>query len=343
MSLDTQMAMFAWAKPPVLSSRFDSSNHSIDTINDLIAQQHIILHASMHFIGKMLKENYDSGLFDASSGRLIEQGQLIAALRQWILRREELLVENAERSQLLPEGLRHLDVLKAQCHCTLIFISTLPLRSQMVYDTYLPDFQQIIACAEKILGPAPLAEPFPSEQGMSPFCPHPGLIQPLGLTARKCRNPLLRRKAICLLQQTGKEGPLVGSFEAALGRRICEIEENRTFSFVLPAREASTTESQSVISSAARVCACWRVSLTLPDRFRPFVRFARRAPPQDPVLLRPAGGTDNLNYDNDTKEECMEVWTERIVELGAPKQKVNEPLGECVDPRAWRLLPFELL
>lgn len=343
MSLDTQMALFAWAKPPVLPSRFDDSNHNIDTIDDLIAQQHIILHASMHFMGRMLQENYGSGLFDASSCRLIEQGQLIAALRQWIVRREELLLENTKRSRLRPDELRHLDVLKAQCHCSLIVISTLPLRSQMAYDIYLPDFQQIITCAEKILGPAPLADPSPGKQGMSPFCPHPGLIQPLSLTARKCRNPLLRRKAICLLQQTGKEGPLVGAFEAALGRRICEIEENRPFSFVLPASEASATVSQRVISDDARVRACWRVSLTLPDRFRPFVRFARRAPPAEPALLRPVGSTDDFTLDHDSNEECMEVWTERIVELGAPKQKVTEPLGECVDPRAWRLLPYELL
>lgn len=342
LSLDTQMAWFAWARPPTLPNRFSGTSPSIETTDDLIEQQHIILHASMHFVGRVLQERNESGHFDASGERLIEQGQLIAALRKWISRREELVLDSSNGSTLSEDQLRHLAVLKAQCHCTLVCISTIPLLNQMAYDACLPDFEEIIVCAEEILGPAPLAEPPLSKQALPPFCPHPGLIQPLGLIARKCRNPFLRRKAICLLLQTGKEGPLVGAFEAALGRRICEIEENRPFNFVLPRGEASITQSQPFVSNAARVRACWRVSLTLPDRFRPFVRFARSAPPQEPMLPALAGGSDDGILGNE-RVECMEVWAERILDLGAPKSKAPGPLGEPVDPRAWRLLPFELV
>lgn len=345
MSLDTQMALFAWAKPPVLPSRFDSYRDKPDTIDELVTQQPIILHASMHFIARLLRENQTSGYFDSSADRLLEQGLLIAALRQWISHREKLL-DTTRRADVAPEQLRYLAVLKAQCHCTLICISTLPLRCQMVYDTYLPEFRHIITCAEEVLGPAALANPTSSKQGLPPFSPILGLIQPLCLTARKCRDPLLRRKAICLLLQTGKEGPLIGRFEAALGKRICEIEEDRPFSFVLPPGEASGMDSQPVISDAARVRACWRVSLTLPDRFRPFVRFARRASAENQPLLRPGGDGGSSDGDDDDDygdDEHLEVWVERILELETPEPKVPERLGECVDPKAWRLLPFELI
>jgi hypothetical protein len=56
------------------------------------------------------------------------------------------------------------------------------------------------------------------------FTAGPGLIQPVFMTAYKCREPLLRRRAIHLLTSAGCEGPWSGRREARITSRIMDLE-----------------------------------------------------------------------------------------------------------------------
>lgn len=52
------------------------------------------------------------------------------------------------------------------------------------------------------------------------------IIHPLYLTARKCRNPRIRRRAVVLLSSTGREGIWDGPFRARVAQRLIELEES---------------------------------------------------------------------------------------------------------------------
>lgn len=432
LALDIQIALYAWSKPPVLSSRFHTINERPTTVDELIKQQPIIMHACMHFIGEILQENETRGHVNMSLDRLSEQSRLLAAIHQWLAHHLHLLTTES----LASSRLHYLAVLAAQCYSILITTSTILTSTQTSYDAHHPSFTKIIHLAESVLGPCPLppAGGSPSSSipvtapshvlasqahdpltSHPPFSPSAGLIPCLSLTARKCRDPRLRRQAIALLLRTGKEGPLVGVVEAALGRRVCEIEEGgRKFGFAVPSFSGNsvrvaggsrqdgkekgkergkgkgkgkeeTKEGQDVrrwlreiVPENRRVRACWRTSMMLPERLHGLVRFAR--PVESGIVrewaregqgegttvgggpgdMRDAKREDEMGAEGgqggvqQEQEMHLEVWAEKISEfeivdgLDGGKQwtttmRTPEVWNEWLDPKAWRLLPFEII
>ncbi|ETN46683.1 uncharacterized protein HMPREF1541_00870 [Cyphellophora europaea CBS 101466] len=336
--LDTQTALYAWTRPPSIPSRFRTDYFILDTINDLAQHQPVLVHACLHFLGNILAGRAARGILDPPEEQLREQSKLIAALRHWLLRRDQLLADNTIHSYLPPERIRYLTVLTAHCYGMLVSISTILAQNQMIYDAFMPEFSRIVQCAEQVLGPVDLSNPHPQTPNLEPFSPNPGLIQPLSITARKCRSPHIRRKAVWLLLLTGSEGPLTGPYDASLGKRICEIEEARAFSFDLSPEDYHSLQAGDV-DEYARVRTCWRPSMRrLPTKpFAPHVRFARRLPPPPPPP--PSSSALHQTWD---EEGRLEVWTEKIVPIGNPRSQVPEPVLEWSDPLTWRLLPFEI-
>ncbi|KAJ5519613.1 hypothetical protein N7463_000066 [Penicillium fimorum] len=96
---------------------------------------------------------------------------------------------------LCQNGARAQPVLLAYHAATSIYVSTCLSQQELVYDSYIADFAIIVENASLALvgGPDCVQPPFTFEMGL-------GL--PLFLTAIKCRDPHLRRKALGLLRQT---------------------------------------------------------------------------------------------------------------------------------------------
>jgi len=56
-----------------------------------------------------------------------------------------------------------------------------------------------------------------------------GIIFSLFWTAVKCRDGLIRRRAISLLEQSSQEGVWIGVIQAAIAKRVVEIEEEQPY------------------------------------------------------------------------------------------------------------------
>lgn len=56
-----------------------------------------------------------------------------------------------------------------------------------------------------------------------------GIIFSLFWTAVKCRDGLIRRRAIALLEQSWQEGVWIGMIQAAIAKRVVEIEEEQPY------------------------------------------------------------------------------------------------------------------
>ncbi|KAJ5446420.1 hypothetical protein N7491_002502 [Penicillium cf. griseofulvum] len=97
-------------------------------------------------------------------------------------------------TNLCQNGARAQPVLLAYHAATSIYVSTCLSQQELVYDSYMADFAIIVENASLPLvgGPDCVQPPFTFEMGL-------GL--PLFLTAIKCRDPHLRRKALGLLRQ----------------------------------------------------------------------------------------------------------------------------------------------
>lgn len=132
---------------------------------------------------------------------------------RWLSFRE-LLAEGEEMSK--KERIIH-NTLMIQYWNSYIWIHTPFSRSQMVFDDYLEQFTNIVDLGEEIL------QLYPEKSAV--FSSEMEIIQPLFYVVQKCRDPILRRRAIGLLLISGREGVWDGLCVAVAGNLIVEIEE----------------------------------------------------------------------------------------------------------------------
>ena len=141
----------------------------------------------------------------------MEQGRHIATLTDWL----------ATYDQGSQDSVPELPVLRAQCLSTLIYVSTILCPYEITYDLYTTHFRYIIEIAEKIVHERNTESP----PILQHFKIQPGLIQPVYLTAMKCRDPQVRRRAVRLLSRLGVEGPWDARVMTRVALRAIEIEE----------------------------------------------------------------------------------------------------------------------
>lgn len=113
-------------------------------------------------------------------------------------------------------------VLSLYQKCTRIFLDTVRDDSEMLYDTFLSDFQYITqTCALLVAYEDPLQLPRNKR-----FSFDVGIIPPLHVVATKCRDPVVRREAIDILFASPRqEGMWDGVLSARIGRWITQCEE----------------------------------------------------------------------------------------------------------------------
>lgn len=150
----------------------------------------------------------------------IERDTLKARLHEWKTRFWALL-EPAQYSERNVTD--QIAVLTLQCfhHILAIWLDCSLAVDECAYDVHLPAFRRTVNTAERVielLNKCDLVD--------QPFSLEIGLIAPLYLVVRRCRDPILRRKAIDLMTRGRRqEGLWEAKQTVAIARRTVEIEE----------------------------------------------------------------------------------------------------------------------
>jgi hypothetical protein len=224
-SMDYHISMFAWGRSPWFPPLPVTSQMLYPTsIDDLITGHSTLQQWGMHFIAKALGPEWEERI-DFPSALIVQQDYLIAWLKRWL--RTYTLLFDAPSSRPSNPQTPYFRILKAQTLTMFIATSNIKPPTQVTYDNYAPQFEEIICCAEHVLNPNDPTNTSGPYRPLLPYSPVPGIIHPLYFTARKYRHSVSRRRAIHLLRHAGIEGPFQGDFEARVAARLVEIEEDR--------------------------------------------------------------------------------------------------------------------
>jgi hypothetical protein len=152
--------------------------------------------------------------------RLIEQEGYSGDLDRWATAFQPIM----DRART-PEG--QMDLIPAsslKLHQKLLFVllGGMKCHEECLFDQFLPEFTEIVALAETLLAHPYLAH----SAGKAVFVFDPNIILPLLVVAIKCRNWVIRRKAIELLQANPRrEGTWDSSLAAGIGLWHMTLEE----------------------------------------------------------------------------------------------------------------------
>lgn len=153
------------------------------------------------------------------SSVIFERRTLLSYLATW-LQTLNILLQN--RFSSVPfKDICGAIILKMEHQVAHISLNTCLLPHEgFTYDAFIPAFEQVVSLAES------LQMAIPSRPADQPhFTIETSLIPSLFMVACKCREPVIRRRATKLLQSAGREGVWNGPIEAAVARKVIEIEE----------------------------------------------------------------------------------------------------------------------
>lgn len=224
-TLDYHISMFAWGRKPRFP-RLPVTNRMLypSSMEDLATAHPALQQWCVHFIAKALEPEWEERI-DFPAALVAQQLYLVAWLKRW-LRTYTLLFDTPSPRPPCAQT-AHFRILKAQTLILYIATSNIKPPTQVTYDSYAPEFEEIIRCAEHVLNPNDPTNPSAPPRPLLAYSPVPGIINPLYFTARKYRDSVSRRRAIHLLRHAGIEGPFQGDFEARVAARLVEIEEDR--------------------------------------------------------------------------------------------------------------------
>lgn len=236
-ALDVQTASYAFSRPPQLPSSMSASDGSATiTLSDLFtpneAESQLIplLHACYHYAVTAARHKYLPRI-DIPSNIALDQSRYIALLSQWISKLDRRMSVSTKHDFLTckPKPSIHpqlpLLVQRIQCVSAIIYLSNILNYKETSYDAFISYFEQIVTDATILLenqsAGSCLGNPENRFRLISP------ISQPVYLTALKCRQGVIRRRAIHLLGLTGREGPWHGIICQRVAQRAMEIEEDQ--------------------------------------------------------------------------------------------------------------------
>ena len=220
--LDLHAATYVQSRSPSVPSLYAATPQPIPLPPDRALCR--VLRASYHFTSTARRWKYTHPR-EIPSALFIEQGRHLGSLRHWLSshRREPSLAAGASQNQ-------QLIVLRAQSLAGFIHCANFLEPTEVSYDAYSVEFQEIIALAESLfemqLEEQQRSPTLSTNKNMPTFTPEMGIAQPLFLTVLKYRHPFWRRKALHLLLKSGKEGPWCGIIEGTLLKVVIEAEED---------------------------------------------------------------------------------------------------------------------
>ncbi|KAJ4248383.1 hypothetical protein NW762_012716 [Fusarium torreyae] len=262
------------------------------------------LHSSYQFIRAALPYKYaNPKLIPSALG--LEQGRHLGNLRQWLLDYQP----DPSLPKLEPQN-EQLFVLRAQCLAGLVQVATVLQPYEIAYDSHEPDFQEIIASVEAVLD-IRAKDAQLHLYALPSFTPEMGIIQPLFQTALKCRHPFWRRKALSLLQRSGREGPWSGPRDARVLEVVMAAEEAQSPDSDEGKLEQPVIHNASGITEHQRIHQCWVVDYL--DRRHQSITHDQGA--GSPAQFAKVQLSKHLELDaimsDETRGSCGDNWLEQ--------------------------------
>jgi hypothetical protein len=236
-ALDVQTATYALSRKPQLpSSLFASNRSALGMLSDSFSPNQAwtelipLLHACYHYTSLASRYKY-LPRSDLPSHVTLDQSRYIALLSHWVSKLSRRTSTSTEHDLWSDQYTLSncpgyaLLVQRIQCISAIIYLSTILNYKERSYDAFTSFFEQITTDATILLeNQSPggcLTSPQNRFRIISP------ISQPLYLTAMKCRQGTIRRRAIHLLGLTGREGPWHGAVFQKVAQRVMEIEEDQ--------------------------------------------------------------------------------------------------------------------
>ena len=339
LTIDFHICSYALSKtpdlPPISIPSILPSTFDLNSAHTIFVQ---LVHACYHFTSNVYKFKYQPHYANASV--YIEQGRHISHLSTW-LEKFDLNVLPRLREDSPLKLYSHGLTLRMTVLSILIYLSCILCPYETAYDTHASRFKQIIADADAIISARrPESDHLVKGIDGQRFTTGPGLIQPLFLTAWKCRDPLNRRRAIRLLSLTGREGPWVGKREACVTTRIMELEEKVSTEFSPTLHSTHRSFYTSSLKDGMKNGAETKVSLQAIARAKDRVG-TELAATIDVLQAEPAFGeacsptTPSGHFTNRTKPTCAAeiVESARIKEMGLSSERINDSSLNMVQMR----------
>ncbi|KAH7348599.1 hypothetical protein BKA65DRAFT_500924 [Rhexocercosporidium sp. MPI-PUGE-AT-0058] len=153
-------------------------------------------------------------------GLLVSQIEHKKQLSRWLTTMNGFL--KAPKAALTPQELRGAVLLKMQQITINIMLASTIFNDQTEYDDLTAEFERVTVLAANLLASSNC-----SEVEQRPYCSFDmSVIPSLYNAACRCRDPIVRRKAIALLLNSARrEGIWDSDVSAAIAQRIMEIEE----------------------------------------------------------------------------------------------------------------------
>jgi cholestenol Delta-isomerase len=149
---------------------------------------------------------------------------ILTDLAQWEQRTLRLLSHTPTLASLRSPNLLFIKIFHATVRLIIMAGVTQPNYTEFSWDNCLAHFERIIALSALFIQAEVYRNPLlPSVVSLD----GPGIIMSLWLTAHRCRQPLLRRRALGLLRTSRRqEGMWMSTSAAAVAQKIIEIEES---------------------------------------------------------------------------------------------------------------------
>lgn len=136
---------------------------------------------------------------------------ILVQLETWSSLFENMVQQGSHHSKSYPL----ISLLRLQYFVAWTFLSAYGPGREMEYDNFLPHFQQCVALAAEI-----------AAANQATLTPEIGIVPMLYIIGVKCRNPVVRREALRILQrQPIREAVWDSMFAAKVIERVIEIEE----------------------------------------------------------------------------------------------------------------------
>lgn len=196
----------------ILPPHFDALGIARSSLNSIVASLDTFLRKYGHPYCKALPSH------PLPPPIQIRQFNLQNTLHSWLQKLNNFLCSPAST----PDINDHAKILLIQHLVAWIRISSHFFTSQLIYDAYLPEFEQIVDMTEAVVDGN--SENPPEAKGPC-YTLDIAMAQPLYFVARYCRGGILRRRAIEVLRRVGGDGVYTGRSVAKIAEWIVQAEE----------------------------------------------------------------------------------------------------------------------
>ncbi|KAF2148649.1 hypothetical protein K461DRAFT_50880 [Myriangium duriaei CBS 260.36] len=231
--LDAQSTLFGKpVSPQVLEVAAAPSSMNFSSFIDLTEGQQLLdllISLSLNFIRSLHDECFAELSGGVSKHAL--QRKLQEQLLSWRSGLDTLESTSLDLGQFAQSTLSMLRIRHSACF---IYLSNCFEPVETSYDNFIPEFTAIVDRSETLVRmstqPCGIMNAATSTKPL--FSLDAWFIPPLFLTAIKCRDPVVRRRAIVLLEtNAGREGLWDARLHARVGRRVMDVEERGMLNF----------------------------------------------------------------------------------------------------------------